>query len=154
VTDVIAYDQADKSGIFTKTIVSAHEKGQNDNPSGRRDREVIITPEIALARLKSSEILIEAKDWDGAGYLSGHVLECALKAAVCKTLNLLVYPEYTKNEKTDGYFMTHKFDQLLIASGLESIFSSRGPIEAFQYWSDFTKEYPSDWPAMRYDRSR
>ena len=84
----------------------------------------------------------------------GYVLECALKAAVCKTLNLLNYPEYTKNQKTDEYFMTHKFDQLLIASGLEYLFSTRGSVDAFQYWSDFTKEYPGDWPAMRYDRSR
>jgi hypothetical protein len=42
VTDVIAYDQADKSGIFTKTIVSAHEKGQNDNPCGRRGKGIEI----------------------------------------------------------------------------------------------------------------
>jgi hypothetical protein len=88
--------------------------------------------EIALARLETTEVLIEAKDWDGAGYMLGHVLECALKAVICKTLNLVEYPEYTKNEKTDGYFMTHKFDQLLIASGMENIFSPRGPIQAFQ----------------------
>jgi hypothetical protein len=110
--------------------------------------------EIALARLKTADILVQAKDWDGAGYMMAHVLECALKAVICKTLNLLEYPEYTKNEKTDGYFMTHKFDQLLIASGMQHIFSPRGPILAFQYWSDFTKEYPGDWPAMRYDRQR
>lgn len=110
--------------------------------------------EIAHARLKTAEILISAKDWDGAAYMLGYVLECALKAVVCKTLNLLNYPEYTKNQKTDEYFMTHKFDQLLIASGLEYLFSTRGSVDAFQYWSDFTKEYPSDWPAMRYDRSR
>jgi hypothetical protein len=110
--------------------------------------------EIANARLKTAEILIEAGDWDGAGYMLGHVLECALKAVVCKTLNLLEYPEYTKNDKTDGYFMTHKYDQLLIASGLEYIFSPRGTDEAFRYWSDFTKEYPGDWPTMRYSRER
>jgi hypothetical protein len=110
--------------------------------------------EIALARLKTSQILIAAKDWDGAGYMLGYVLECALKAVICKTLNLLEYPQYTKNEKTDGYFMTHKYDQLLIASGMEYLFSARGPLDAFEYWSEFTKEYPGDWPAMRYDRQR
>jgi HEPN domain len=109
---------------------------------------------IAKARLKTAEILIEAKDWDGAAYMMGYVLECALKAVVCKTLNLLEYPQYTKNKKTDGYFMTHEFDQLLIASGLESLFSTRGSVDAFQYWSDFTKEYPTDWPSMRYSLER
>ena len=110
--------------------------------------------EIALARLKTSQILINANDWDGAGYMLGYVLECALKAVICKTLKLLDYPQYTKNEKTDAYFMTHKFDQLLIASGMDYIFSSRGPADAFKYWSTFTEEYPGDWPTMRYDRQR
>jgi len=109
---------------------------------------------IAKARLKTAKILIEAKDWDGAAYNLGYVLECALKAVICKTLNLVNYPEYTKNDRTDSYFMTHKFDQLLIASGMEYIFSPRGPIDAFRNWSDFTKEYQGDWPAMRYDRQR
>lgn len=107
--------------------------------------------QITEARLKSAETLMYAKDWHGAGYMLGYTLECALKAVTCKTLNLVTYPENHKNDKINSYFMTHRFEQLLIVSGLENIFSSRGTKEAWQNWSDFTLEYPGEWPSMRYD---
>jgi len=106
---------------------------------------------IAKARLKSAETLAKANDWHGAAYLLGYVLECALKAVTCKTLHLITYPENTKYDKINSYFMTHRFEQLLVVSGLEDIFSSRGPQQAWQNWSDFTLEYQNDWPSMRYD---
>lgn len=106
---------------------------------------------IAKSRLKSAEILMKATDWHGAAYMLGYALECALKAATCKTLHLITYPDNTKNDKINSYFMTHRFEQLLIVSGLEDIFSSRGPQKAWQNWSDFTLEYPGEWPSMRYD---
>lgn len=109
---------------------------------------------IAKARLKTVKILISANDWEGAAYMMGYVLECALKAAICKRLNLVTYPENTRNDKVDGYFMTHKFDQLLIPSGLTDLFSATGNRDEFRSWSDFTKEYPGEWPAMRYNPSR
>ena len=87
--------------------------------------------------------------------LLGYVLECALKAATCKTLNLVSYPDHNnKNQNVSSYFMTHKFEQLLVVSGLENIFSSRGSANAWKNWSDFTLEYPGDWPAMRYDTKK
>lgn len=108
--------------------------------------------EITKARLKTAKILLKAKDWDGSVYMMGYVLECALKAAACKALHLATYPENTKNDKIDIYFMTHRFDQLLIVSGLEEIFSlKRGVVEESMNWSDFTINYPGDWPKMRYE---
>jgi hypothetical protein len=107
--------------------------------------------QITKARLKSAKTLIAAKDWHGAAYMLGYVLECALKAATCKTLHLVEYPENTKNDKINLYFMTHRFEQLLLVSGLEDIFSSRGPAETWKNWSEFTIEYPADWTPMRYD---
>lgn len=107
--------------------------------------------QIAKARLKSAKTLMKANDWHGAGYMLGYALECALKSVTCKTLHLVTYPENTKNDKINLYFMTHRFEQLLVVSGLENIFSSRGPQEAWENWSDFTLEYPGEWPTMRYD---
>ena len=104
--------------------------------------------------MKTVQILLDGRDWDSAAYMMGYALECALKATVCKTLNLIRYPENTRNDKVDNYFMTHKFDQLLTPSGMEDIFSSRGKKDVFRNWSEFTQEYPGDWPAMRYDRQR
>jgi hypothetical protein len=109
---------------------------------------------ISKSRLKTVEILIDGKDWDGAAYMMGLTLECALKAVICKTLHLTSYPENTRNNKIDDYFMTHKFDQLLTPSGMEDIFSVRGKKDIFRSWSEFTKEYQGDWPTMRYDRQR
>ncbi len=63
---------------------------------------------ISQARLLSAETLISAKDWYGATYMMGYVLECALKAATCKTLHLGSYPSGTQNKKIDGYFEYQK----------------------------------------------
>ncbi len=109
---------------------------------------------IALARLKSAEVLIKAKDWQGAGYMLGYVLECSLKAVICKHLRLATYPDNIKPDAVRAFFMTHKFDQLLIVSGLQDTFSAAGIPDCFQHWSDFTVVYPGDWPSMRYDQSR
>lgn len=49
------------------------------------------------------------------------------------------------------FFRTHKFDPLLIVSGLSKMFSTKGDIQAFQNWSDFTNEYAGEWPSMRYN---
>lgn len=105
---------------------------------------------ISKARLKSAQNLIEVKDWLGAAYMMAWSLECALKATTCKTLHLQNYPENTHDKQIDAYFMTHRFDRLLIVSGMENMFSSRGNIDAYQNWSDFTGEFPTDWPSMRY----
>ena len=86
-------------------------------------------------------------DWEGAAYMLGYVLECALKAVVCKTLNLSDYPS---DRKKDSHFMTHNFDQLLVLSGMSAVFSGSGLLVEVQSWSEFTKEFLGDWPAMRY----
>lgn len=109
---------------------------------------------VTKARLKSANTLIAASDWHGAAYMLGYVLECALKATVCKTLHLVSYPENTRNIKIDTYFMTHRFEELLLVSGLEDIFSARGPAPAWQNWSNFVIEYTGDWTSMRYDINR
>lgn len=104
---------------------------------------------ISEARLKTAEILINAQDWEGAAYMMGYVLECALKAVVCKTLHLQSYPD--KADDISKFFKTHKFDPLLILSGLQDTFNTGAPIAVWQSWSEFTGEYPGDWPAMRYN---
>lgn len=105
---------------------------------------------IARARLKSAKSLMRSADWHGAAYMLAYTLEVALKAATCKTLHLEVYPEgQGKRKDDDMYFMTHRFDRLVRIAGLEDILGLKGV--GFQVWSDFTKEYPGDWPTMRYD---
>lgn len=102
--------------------------------------------DLSKIRLKTVRILIEAEDWDAAGYMMGYVLEYALKAAVCRTLRL---PHYPSGGADKSHFWTHKFDRLLTVSGLQDLFGSG---EAFHYvWSEFTKHYEGEWTMKRYD---
>lgn len=110
--------------------------------------------QITKARLKSANILMSAGDWHGAAYMLGYVLECGLKAVICKNLRLTSYPDNVHNNHVKTFFATHRFDQLLIASGMQDIFSVTGSKECFRHWSEFTVEFPGDWPAMRYDLTR
>ena len=83
----------------------------------------------------------------------GYVLEFALKAAICKTLNLVTYPDsYNKSEKVYNFFKAHNLDQLWMVSGLLDLFDSRGSSDAQQNWSDFTGSFLGEWTGMRYDK--
>ncbi len=106
---------------------------------------------ITEARIQSFNNLKSAEDWFWCSYTMAMALECALKAMVCKTLNLGIYPESSKKKIVD-FFYTHTFEQLLIASGLSQTFQSTA--EIFQNWSDFTKEFSGEWVESRYSYER
>ncbi len=48
---------------------------------------------MAAARLDEAKILYANSKYDGAVYLGGYVLKLALKARICKLLNLSQYPD-------------------------------------------------------------
>jgi hypothetical protein len=107
---------------------------------------------LSFSRLKSAKILLDGKDWDMAGYLMGYVLECALKAAVCRNLKLNNYPDnIVTDDQARSFFSTHRIDRLLIISGMSDIFmvTTTHP-KILQNWSDFTFNYPSNWTEQRY----
>ena len=106
---------------------------------------------ISEARLKTAKTLIDAGDWIVSAYIMGCVLECALKAMVCKTLCLPSYPPTSKseNKKIETFFRTHEFDSLLIVSGLLDVFGFGK--QFYNNWSAFTQEYLGQWTDMRYE---
>ncbi len=108
---------------------------------------------LAEKRLKTVGILISNQEWGMAVYMMGFVLECILKASICKTLNLATYPEIkvTKNQKITSYFLTHDFDMLLVVSGASNIFQLSG--QGASSWSGFTQEYTKigKWTDIRYN---
>lgn len=106
---------------------------------------------LASKRLKTVKILIKEEDWQAAAYFMGYVLEFALKAKICRNLNLVANPENTSDKRISTFFITHRFDSLLVVSGMENIFTDRGPADAYLNWSQFTLAYPGDWQNMRYD---
>lgn len=107
---------------------------------------------IAKKRLKTSITLMETGDWEMAVYMMGYTLECALKATICKRLRLTKYPE-DKISDIKSFFMTHSFDRLLIVSGMEDLFSDRGPADVWYHWGQFIANYQGEWTAMRYETS-
>ncbi len=107
--------------------------------------------ELAKQHLKTAEILIDAKDWPGAAYMMGYVLEFVLKASACKALKFVSYPETHQNERVYGFFKAHNFDQLFMISGALDLFDIRGSADAQRNWSDFTSAFLGEWNKMRYD---
>lgn len=110
---------------------------------------------ITEIRMKSVEVLMGGEDWFWASIAMATALECALKAMICKTLGLSIYPEDKKQEQVVTFFRTHEFQRLLILSGLNSVFGpDPGATGEFQSWSDFTKQFPGNWAEMKYDLER
>lgn len=72
--------------------------------------------DLALLRLVEAEALFEAGLYDGAKYLSGYVVELALKARICRILDVDEYPEKGELKRV---YAVHDLDQLLLLAGLQ-----------------------------------
>jgi HEPN domain-containing protein len=72
---------------------------------------------IALIRLKEARVLLDNQKWDGAYYLCGYSVECALKACIAKTTKQYDFPP-----KRNVIEMIYKHDitSLFKAAGLEA----------------------------------
>ena len=70
---------------------------------------------IAFVRLEEAELLLEAGSFSGAYYLSGYVIECALKACIAKSTQQHDFPE--KKKVNDSY--SHDLTLLLKTAALE-----------------------------------
>jgi HEPN domain-containing protein len=71
---------------------------------------------LAALRLREAESLFQAGLYDGCVYLCGYVVELALKACICKTLNEPQYPDtFLKS-----VFRTHEFDELAVLAGIKA----------------------------------
>lgn len=104
-------------------------------------------------RLSVVNVLMDNQEWGMAAYMMGFVLECVLKAAACKALNLSVYPDvYAKETKVRDYFKTHNFEMLSIVSGTSDLFGLGAEGGGPGSWSGFVQEYtPGLWTDLRYE---
>lgn len=93
------------------------------------DRNDILN--LARERLKDAEVLLESQRYDGAVYLGGYVVELALKARICKTLNWSGFPQTRSEFQNYRSFKTHNLDVLLRLSGAEGVIKGR----YFAEWS-------------------
>ncbi len=77
--------------------------------------------ELAELHLQHAKALLEAQLYSGAYYLCGYVVECALKACICKRTNQFdFYPR--PEEARDAW--THKFAKLVRVAELDEQFTS------------------------------
>lgn len=70
---------------------------------------------LARIRLKEAKVLLAAGCFDGAYYLAGYVVECALKAVIAKQTARHDFPE--KKKVQDSH--THNFPTLVRLAELE-----------------------------------
>ena len=72
--------------------------------------------ELALIRQKESDALLKAGYWDGAYYLCGYVVECALKACISKKTKEHDFPP---PRSTIEKYYTHNLKLLMESAGLD-----------------------------------
>lgn len=71
---------------------------------------------LAKLRIKEAEVLLRNKQYDGAYYLCGYGVECALKACIAKNTKRYEFPD--KQTVLDSY--SHDFVKLARIAGLET----------------------------------
>ena len=75
--------------------------------------------ELAAIRLSEAKLLLSAGASDGAFYLAGYAIECALKAAIAKSTGLYDFPELKRVKSS----YTHDARELIVVGGLKSAFA-------------------------------
>lgn len=74
--------------------------------------------DLALIRLKEARVLLRTRNYDGAYYLSGYVVECALKACIAKHTRRSEFPD----KKTAVASHTHRLEDLIGVARLSEEF--------------------------------
>lgn len=70
---------------------------------------------MARIRLTEATVLLKARKYDGAYYLAGYAVECALKACIAKKTNRHDFPP---EPRIVTNYYTHRFETLLGAADL------------------------------------
>lgn len=80
---------------------------------------------LADVRLREAKALLDAQMWDGAYYLAGYALECALKACIAKLTRAEDFPP----RETKEYY-THDLNALLKTANLKAARDAEGATNA------------------------
>jgi HEPN domain-containing protein len=99
--------------------------------------------DLAALRLREAEALFTAGLYDGSAYLCGYVVELALKARICRLLDVDEYPDSGKLRQV---YAVHDLEQLLYLSALRRKLDPANKL-LFDNWS-----IAVPWkPERRYD---
>jgi hypothetical protein len=72
--------------------------------------------QLARLRLREARVLLQNGCFEGAYYLAGYAVECALKACIAKKVRRYDFPD--KDVVSKSY--SHKLEQLVLTAGLQT----------------------------------
>jgi len=101
--------------------------------------------QLAAVRLREAKVLLSANAPDGAYYLAGYAVECALKACIAKKTRRYDFPQ----KDTVNLSYSHDMKTLLIPAGLDL------DHQTAMRWPDFARNWTTvaKWKAeSRYTR--
>ena len=79
-------------------------------------------------RIRETKILLDRKCYEGAYYLAGYAVECALKACIAKRTQAHDFPP---KPKLVGQYYDHKIESLAKLAGLEAELNKRASVVQF-----------------------
>lgn len=91
---------------------------------------------LARVRLREARALLAKREYAGAYYLAGYVVECGLKACIAKKTERYEFPDKNRAEKS----WKHKADDLVKAAGLEALLNA-------EKWAD--KRFEVYWNVVK-----
>jgi hypothetical protein len=101
---------------------------------------------LALQRLREAECLITNGHAGGAYYIGGYAIELALKAVVCKRLDIEMFEKEAVPRHIAKSFMIHDLLDLLILSGLTNDLENAS-MENYIFQVSWSRV--SDWSEQR-----
>jgi HEPN domain-containing protein len=96
---------------------------------------------LARIRLREAKALIDLRMYDGAYYLAGYAVECALKACIAKATQRYEFPEKKRVDASH----THNLRELVKLAKLEDarLEEVRKDAQFQKYW-DFVQSWSED----------
>ena len=85
---------------------------------------------MADKRLEEAQLLYENKYYDAAYYLSGYAIEFALKAVICRRLNVEIFDSSQVSKRIASPFQIHELPILVVFSGLQVELSNKKNLDA------------------------
>ena len=80
---------------------------------------------LAELRIAEAKVLLENNCWEGAYYLAGYAVECALKSCIAKATRQYDFPDRRRANASH----THNLASLARTAGLEEMFRERAALE-------------------------
>ncbi|RYF72306.1 MAG: HEPN domain-containing protein [Cytophagaceae bacterium] len=74
--------------------------------------------QMAYDRLNEAEVLYQAKHYNGSHYLAGYAAEFALKAAICRAMDIEMFDTAEVLNQVSKPLKIHNLKTLLVYSGL------------------------------------